>query len=185
MTDPSGKVSDNPTPNHEFLEEKLVRKRVYAPLFSWARFGPGAISILLLIAFLTSELYLSGHAYVAIISGAFVILLFGVKSMENIQLIHPETRNLLGQRCVVVKEVRKGKTGVVKVYGSDGKLDPELWSAESEHEIHKGQEAAVTALRNIVLAVKPIDCDPSFSRLHRAHGTMAKNGETCNHSTAG
>ena len=141
----------------EPFEEVPTSGLLYAPLFSRIRFGPGSIAILLFIVFMTVGLYMSGLAYFAVISGAMGMLLVGVKSMEIIQLSHPEAKELTGQRCVCVRKVGKGKTGIVKVYDSNERLDPELWSAESEYEIHEGQEAKVTGLRSIVLVVKPLD----------------------------
>jgi membrane protein implicated in regulation of membrane protease activity len=149
------RVDDKLTPRPKPFDEKLTRASLYAPLFSSVRFGPGSIAIIFFIAFLTVELYLSGLAFLAAISAATGIFLVGVKSMEIIQLSHPEARKLIGQRCVVVREVGKGKVGIVKVYGSNGRLDPELWSAESESEIHEGHEATVVGLRTIVLVIKP------------------------------
>jgi membrane protein implicated in regulation of membrane protease activity len=112
---------------------------------------------MLLIAFLAVELYLSGHTYLATIAGSVGVVLFTVKSMETIQLSHPEERKLIGQRCLVVKQVGKGKTGIVRVYDRIGRLDPELWSAESEHEISEGREAEIEGMRSIVLLIKPKD----------------------------
>jgi hypothetical protein len=53
--------------------------------------------------------------------------------------------------------VTRAQTGVVKVYGRAGRFDPELWSAESEHEISEGKEAEIQAMRSIVLLIKPIE----------------------------
>ncbi len=149
------RVDGQLTPRQEPSEEKPTKTPRYAPLLSWIRFGPGSIAILLLIAFITVEHVVLGFVYFAVISGAISILLFGVKSMEIIQIGHPEGKKLIGQRCVVVKEVGKGKMGVVRVYDRNGRLDPQFWSAESEHEIPEGQEAEVAGMRSIVLLIKP------------------------------
>jgi membrane protein implicated in regulation of membrane protease activity len=154
----NGTVNQKLTTNLEAFEEKLARAPIYAPLFSWARFGPGSIAILLFILFITVELYSLGLVYFTLITGAVGVLLLVVKSMEIIQLSHPEAMKLIGQRCVVVREAGRGKMGVVKVYDSNGRLGPELWSADSEYEIHEGQEATVSALRSIVLIIKRLDC---------------------------
>jgi membrane protein implicated in regulation of membrane protease activity len=127
----------------------------YAGLLSKVRFGPGIIVMLSAIALTAVILYLSGHAYLAAIVAAVLILLFGVKSMEIIHLSRPENRPLVGRRCIVMRRVGKEKVGVVRVYGPHGRLDPELWSAESEYEILEGQEAIVAGMRSIVLIVLP------------------------------
>lgn len=92
----------------------------YASLLSWVRFGPSSILILCAITFLTIEFYLTGHIYLAIMSGAVDLVIFTVKSMEIIQLVHPEERKLTGQRCLVIKKMGKGKSGVVRVYDRTG-----------------------------------------------------------------
>ena len=135
-------------------EDRSLRTR-YASILSWARFGPGTIFILCLIALLTLGLYASAHAYLAMIACAAGLVLFGVKSMEIIHLSRVEDRELIGRTCLVIRDVGKGKTGVVRVYDRSGRLNPELWSAESEHEILAGREAEIEAMRSIVLLVKP------------------------------
>jgi membrane protein implicated in regulation of membrane protease activity len=129
----------------------------YASLLSTARFGPGAITILVLIALTTIVFYISGLQYFAIFSGAAGVTIFGVKSMEIIRLSHPEKRQLIGSRCYVVKRVERGRMGIVRVYGQNGRLEPELWSAESSQTITEGHTAEVMEIRSIVLLIKPID----------------------------
>jgi membrane protein implicated in regulation of membrane protease activity len=99
-----------------------------------------------------------GHAYLAITSGSTGLVLLTVKSMEIIRLGRVEERELIGQRCLVIKGVGKGATGVVRVYDRTGRLNPELWSAESAYEIPEGEEAQVEAMRSIVLLIKPKEC---------------------------
>ena len=136
------------------VEEEKAKRRA-APLLSKVRFGPGVLSILSFIAFMTALLYILGHLYLAVAFGAIGALLLGVKSMEIIQLGCPEQRQLVGRRCLVLNRVEKGKGGVVRVYDRKGQLDPELWSAESEYSIPAGQEAEVVGIRTIVLIIKP------------------------------
>ena len=83
--------------------------------------------------------------------------MFGVKSMEIIRLSRPEKRQLVGRRCYVVKRVERGRAGIVRVYDQNGRLEPELWSAESRQTIVEGQKAEVTQVRSIVLLVKPVE----------------------------
>ena len=129
----------------------------YASLFSTVRFGPGAITILVLITLMTIAFYMSGLRYFAVVSAAVGATLCGVKSMEIIRLSHPKKRQLIGRRCHVVKRVERGGMGIVRVYGQNGRLEPELWSAESSQTIAEGQTAEVMQLRSIVLRVKPVD----------------------------
>jgi membrane protein implicated in regulation of membrane protease activity len=135
--------------------------RGYASLLSRVRFGPGIITMLISIAAATIVLYLAGHLYLVVISGSAGILIFGVKAMEIIQLSYPEKRELVGRKCLVVKSIERGKMGVVRVYNRGQILDAELWSAESDQEIPEGGTAVVTAVRNIVLLVKPLHQTPS------------------------
>ena len=122
---------------------------------SKVRFGPGVLSILSFIAFMAGLLYILGHLYLAAAFGAIGALLFGVKSMEIIQLDRPEQRQLVGRRCLVLNDVEKSKAGVACVYDRNGQLNPELWSAESEYPISAGQEAEIVGIRTIVLIIKP------------------------------
>jgi membrane protein implicated in regulation of membrane protease activity len=138
-------------------DETLDEQPHYASLFSTVRFGPGAITILLLIALTTIVFYKSGLQYFTIVSGAAGATIFGVKSMEIIRLPHPEKRQLIGRRCYVVKRVDGGSMGIVRVYSQDGRLEPELWSAESSQTISEGQTAEVMEIRSIVLLIKPVD----------------------------
>jgi hypothetical protein len=78
--------------------------------------------------------------------GSVRALLLGAKSMEVIQLELPGPRKLIGQRCVVARGVGRTKRGLVRVHGRNGRLDSELWSAESEHEIAEGREAQVVGM---------------------------------------
>jgi len=138
-------------------EEALDEQPHYAPLLSTVRFGPGAITILVLIALTTVVFYISGLQDFAIISGATGAALVGVKSMEIIRLSHPEERQLAGRRCYVVKRLEPGYVGIVRVYDQNGRLEPELWSAESRQSIAEGQTAEVIQVRSIVLLIKPVE----------------------------
>ncbi|MGO9644279.1 MAG: NfeD family protein [Candidatus Bathyarchaeia archaeon] len=136
------------------VAEEAKKAKRYAPWLSFVRFGPGFITVLSLITLATIALYVSGHVYLALIAGIIGVNVFGVKSMEIIQLSTPEKRKLVGQNCVVVKEIGKGKTGIVRVYDANDRLDPELWSAESNHDIPQGQEGQVVGMRGIVLLIE-------------------------------
>jgi hypothetical protein len=62
---------------------------------------------------------------------------------------------LIGQSCLVVKKIMPGERGVVKVYREDGRLDPELWSAESKLAIDENQTARIVGMRSIILLLEP------------------------------
>jgi membrane protein implicated in regulation of membrane protease activity len=136
--------------------EKDQATRGYVSFLSKVRFGPGIIGILASIAAVTVGLYLTGQAYLAVVSAGADILILRVKGMEIIQLSRPEKQELVGRKCLVVKRIERGKMGVVRTYNRGQILDAELWSAESDQEIQEGRTAIVSGLRNIVLLVKPL-----------------------------
>jgi len=142
---------------HKLSEEALDEQPHYASLISTVRFGPGALTILVLITLTTIVFYISGLQDFAIVSGATGVVMFCVKSMEIIRLSHPEKRQLIGKRCYVVKRVERGRMGIVRVYRQNDRLEPELWSAESRHTIAEGQTAEVVQVRSVVLLVKPVE----------------------------
>lgn len=127
-----------------------------APLFSFVRFGPGAVTFLVLIAIMAAVFYLSNHRYLAVVAGAIGVVFVGVKSMERIKVSYPKERVLVGRTCLVVKSIPKGQQGIVKVFRTDGSLDPELWSAESASQIEEGSKAVVTGRRTVVLLVETL-----------------------------
>jgi membrane protein implicated in regulation of membrane protease activity len=141
--------------NSDSILEAENSKVRYAPLLCKARFGPGALAILLTIAIIAVALYMSGLVLFAAISAAVGLLLLGIKSMEIIRLSRPERRELVGRKCVVVKDVRRGMMGAVRLYGSHGRIDPELWSAESERDILAGQDAEIIGVQSIILLITP------------------------------
>lgn len=83
------------------------------------------------------------------------ITILSVKFFEKIEYEKPKERKLIGQRCLVVKKIMPGERGVVKVYREDGRLDPELWSAESKLAIGENQTARVVGTRSIILLLEP------------------------------
>ena len=137
------------------IEDGKEQKLRSAPFLSKVRFGPGVVSILLVIILVGVVLYVWGHVYLAAAFGFIGAFLIGVKSMEIIQLGSPEEKQLVGRRCLVVSGVWKGKDGVVRLYDRSGRLDPELWSAESDYSIAADQEAEVAGIRTIVLITRP------------------------------
>jgi membrane protein implicated in regulation of membrane protease activity len=135
-------------------DERAETSHRPVPFLSRVRFGPGIIAVIVSIGFVAFLFYLTGHTYFAIMAAGAGLLLVGVKGMERIQLIRPEKRELVGRRCLVVKRIQKGYAGVVRVYTDYGKLDSELWSAESDQEIREGEKGAVIGIRGIILLVK-------------------------------
>ncbi len=126
------------------------------PFFSTARFGPGSIAILLLLATVCIVLFELGLTYLSLISlGGFSIIL-GVKSFEILHSSRPKEKEFVGRTCYVMTGLPIGGKGVVRIFNSDGSLEPELWSAESSHEIPEGSVVEITGMRSIVLLVEPI-----------------------------
>jgi membrane protein implicated in regulation of membrane protease activity len=140
-----------PTKNGKITEE--------APFFSRARFGPGMITILIILVFLVAVTILSKLYYLAILAATVAIGLFTVKYFEQIQSGKAEERKLIGQTCLVLKKVTASERGVVKVYTESGRLDPELWSAELASKdaiIEEGKLARIVGTRGIILLIEPL-----------------------------
>jgi membrane protein implicated in regulation of membrane protease activity len=137
------------------------KSNLEVPIFSFTRFGPGSISLLILIAFATYLLYSLGFPYLAAVSAAAAVFLFGVKSLERQQLIFPEPRAIVGAECVAVKGIETGKPGVVRIRRADGSYEPEFWSAESEHPIPVGEHAKIIQIRSVVLIIEPTESQAS------------------------
>lgn len=93
-----------------------MRKSEEAPLISYVRFGPGSIIFLSLIAILAAIFYLFKHEYLALGAVGVDAVFFGVKSIEKIRISRPMERKLIGQTCLVVKSVRTGQQGIVKLF---------------------------------------------------------------------
>ena len=124
--------------------------------FSLARFGPGSIATLGLLALLAAALYLLDLKYFAILAASGFILIFGIKSFEIIQLSRPKERQFVGKKCLVIRRVSLDQRGVVKVYRDGTNLDPETWSAELARGamIEEGKTAKIVGMRSIVLQVE-------------------------------
>jgi membrane protein implicated in regulation of membrane protease activity len=96
--------------------------------------------------------------YLGILVALVAIAIFSVKSFERIEFGKAEEKKLIGQRCFVVRKISPDRRGIVRVYRDDGKLDPELWSAESvtsRTEIDENQTAIIVGMRSIILLVEP------------------------------
>jgi membrane protein implicated in regulation of membrane protease activity len=132
------------------------KARSEAPLLSLARFGPGSLVFLSLIAIIAILFYLFSLKTFALPLGGVGVLFFGVKSMERIEVSRIEERKLVGEMCRVVKPVRRGQPGIVRMVKPDGTLESELWSAESINDIGVGEQARVVGRRSIVLLIDPL-----------------------------
>jgi membrane protein implicated in regulation of membrane protease activity len=131
-----------------------------AAFFSKARFGPGMISVLsILIALILALVFFVKLYYLAILPATAAIVLFAVKYFEMIQSGRPTERKLIGQTCLVLKKVAKNERGIVRVHREDGRLDPELWSAElvrrDGSEIDEKQTARIVGMRSIIVLIEP------------------------------
>jgi membrane protein implicated in regulation of membrane protease activity len=129
------------------------------PFLSLARFGPGSIAILMLLALAAILLSFFALGYLALMFAVAFGIIFGVKSIEVLQLSSPEEKSFIGMKCCVIKSVSKGERGVVKVLNLDGTASAELWSAESDHSIAEGAFAVITGIRSIILTIEPIESD--------------------------
>jgi len=138
------------------MYEEHSGARREASLFSIARFGPSSIGLLLFITITAILFYLFSLKSIAVLLSGVGALFFGVKSMERIEVIRVEQQKLVGATCRVVKPVRRGRLGVVKIVKPDGTMGSELWSAESINEIEAGEQARVIGTRSIVLLVDPL-----------------------------
>ncbi len=80
--------------------------------------------------------------------------MFGLESVEMIQLDSAKERRLIGRECLVMKSISKGERGIVMVYDQeDGKFGSELWSAESSSTMEEGTIALVVGMRSIILRI--------------------------------
>ena len=133
------------------IKESSVR----VPYFSTLRFGPGTIALLVILAVSTFVLFhIGAYLYSAMILLGLV-LIFIIKSVEVLSEGRPEVKTFVGRECKVIVDVNRGKRGVVKLVRSDGSIDPELWSAESDTEILSGERARVVGVKSIILVVTP------------------------------
>lgn len=116
------------------------------------------ISVLsiLIVLFIFLVFYIKLY-YLAILPALVAALLFSVKYFELIQSGKPAEKKLIGQKCLVLKKVAGNERGIVRVYRDDGKLDPELWSAElatNGAEIQENQLARIVGMRSIILLIE-------------------------------
>lgn len=131
---------------------------------SFARFGVGSIFLLSILAGLSILLFLLKLDYFAIVMALTAVVIFAVKSLERIQVARPEERKLVGQTCLVIKQVTKAEKGIVKIFKDDGSLDYELWSAELHPTqiilkhigIPENEIARVVGIRGITLVIEPL-----------------------------
>jgi len=136
------------------MYQENPKARSKASLFSRARFGPGSIVFLSLIALTAILFYLFGLKTFGLVLSGVGVLFFGVKSMGRIEVSRIEERKLVGETCQVVKPVGRGQRGIVRIVKPDGTIESELWSAESV--IGVGEQARVIGRRSIVLLVDPL-----------------------------
>ena len=144
------------------VPESKDQKSSPSSFFTIARFGPGMI-IILLILISSSVIVFSftGSILIAILPAVSAAGLVAIKSFEVIQPGRPVERTLVGQRCLVVKAVGRSQKGIVRIFDTDGELNPELWSAELARaegvkEIGENQVARVVGTRSVILLVEPI-----------------------------
>lgn len=127
--------------------------------FTLARFEPDSIVVYSLFALTAIILFDFGFRLLAIVPLCTLALLFLVESYEAIDFEHPTNTRLDGAKCLVLTGITKSSRGVVKIIDGQGKLNQwELWSANSQYSILKGEIAFVKSVRNgLILEVEPID----------------------------
>lgn len=86
---------------------------------------------------------------IAIVLGMGGFVVFAFYKIVQSRKLKPVTgyEGLIGQKGVVVKDILKGETGVVKIKG-------ELWKAKSDQEIRKGEEIVVKGVEGLILKVE-------------------------------
>ncbi len=125
--------------------------------FTIARFEPDSILIYSILVAMTLILYFLGFYYFALMPLVTLGVIFAVESSETIYLDYPPQKELLGAKCIILKEVAKGEKGVVKLCDSQGKPSWELWSAESTLTLKEGTMAVVMGVREgLVLQIRPL-----------------------------
>ena len=128
-----------------------------APLFSSARFDEDSIFIYPLLAVLAVALYLAGLGYFALVPVVAVVAIFSVEALERVYIDGAALqREIVGEKCVVVKLVSREERGVVRLVGEDGAPEWELWSAESHIPLKEGSVARVRGRDGLFLLVEPV-----------------------------
>jgi membrane protein implicated in regulation of membrane protease activity len=128
--------------------------------FTIARFEPDSMLIYATLVTMAVILYATGFSYIAIMPVVTLGTILTVESLETIRLEHPPTRQLLGKRCRVLRQISKAEKGVVKIADPQGRDSWELWSAESTASLQEGSTALITGMRGgMILEVQPIDAN--------------------------
>ena len=124
------------------------------PGFIIAFFGAGAwvVSILNLVANPSINMQL----LVFILSSVILLLLLRryVKGLfiggtDSEQDLEQKMDDFIGQKVLIVKEIKDGKRGKVEFHGT-------FWDAESDEDIEEGQKVEIVGKESIVLKVKKI-----------------------------
>ncbi len=141
------------------LSSTRQNEKQKVPFLSFSRFGAGTIAIHSFFIVLSLLLFDVRFYDIAIFFVLLAIAIFCVKSFEAMEFAEAKEKKLIDQRCFVVKKLTPNERGIVRVYRDDGKLDPELWSAESvipRAEIGENQTAIIAGMRSIILLIEPL-----------------------------
>ncbi len=132
------------------------KKPSNASLFSSARFGGGILILFFGLGLLALLLFLGGFRFQALLPLSAAAIIFVIKLFETVQYEQFKKRNIVGSKCLVLKEARKGDRGIVRIILDDGRLDNETWSAEVAEgiTIEQGKTATVVGLRSIILLIR-------------------------------
>ncbi|MGI0090850.1 MAG: hypothetical protein ACREBS_03990 [Nitrososphaerales archaeon] len=151
-------------------EGGILSSQSLSSFFTIARFGPDTLVIFGLLIASTVSLLFYGLVYFSLMTAGALVVIFLVESVETIGLARAESRQIVGAKCMVLKQTSLGERGIVKLFAPDGRLDPELWSAESNTMIRAGEVARVTGIRSIILEVTTTNRDELSANVTKAKG---------------
>lgn len=125
--------------------------------FTIARFGPDTLFIFALLILGSVALFRYGFILFAILACFTLLAIFAAESVEVIHQSRPQKKSVVGARCRVIRRITGGSRGVVRLYDSHGRLDPELWSGESTFLLEEGTVATVADSNGVILQITPLD----------------------------
>lgn len=105
----------------------------------------------------TIALYYWGFWYLSYVVMLALLVLLCIESTETISLSRAENRQIIGAKCLVIREATLDSRGIVKLFDSNGDLDGELWSTEFSNTLaSEGSIVQVVAIKSIVLQIENV-----------------------------
>ena len=136
--------------------KNIISRQVFSNFFTIARFGPDTLFIFTLLSTLAAGLYYWGLWYLSLSVVLTLAVLLIVESTETISLSRAEDRQILGARCLVLQSASPERMGIVRLFSSNGNLDPELWSTDySKVRLETGKIGVVTGMNSVILEITP------------------------------